>query len=264
MTHVIYGRRPVIELLRSGRGGGRTAERILISGLPEEAAHDRGLRDIIYLARAEGIPLQKVPEERLNALAGRGRHQGVVALIREGPRYTDLDEVLEVASEREEPPFLVVLDQVQDPRNLGAVLRTAEVAGVHGVVIPKHRAAGLTDAAIKTAAGAQEYVRVARVTNVAQTLKRLKGAGIWVFGTEAEADRTLWEADMTIPLALVFGNEERGLSDVVKRECDFIVSIPVRGRVGSLNVSVAAGIVIYEVVRQRCGGSPKSGRIGGK
>lgn len=251
MTHVIYGRRPVIEVLRSIRSGERTAEQILISGRNEDAAHDRALKDIIHLARALGIPLKKVPEERLNTLAGGGRHQGVVVLVREGPKYADVDEILEVAKERGEPPFLVVLNQVQDPRNLGAILRTAEVAGVHGVIIPKHRAVGLTDTVAKTAAGAEEHLKVARVTNIAQTLRRLKEAGMWVFGTEAGAGCTLWEADLTTPLVLVFGNEEKGLSDVVRKECDFVISIPVRGKVESLNVSVAAGIVIYEVIRQR-------------
>ncbi|HHY38520.1 MAG TPA: 23S rRNA (guanosine(2251)-2'-O)-methyltransferase RlmB [Clostridia bacterium] len=261
MTRVVYGRRPVIELLRSVKNGARTAEQaeqILISSRAEDAAHDRALKDIIYLARATGIPLKKVPEERLNTLAGGERHQGVVVLIREGPKYADVDEIVEVAKERGEPSFLVVLDQVQDPRNLGAVLRTAEVAGVHGVIIPKRRAAGLTDAVAKTAAGAEEHVKVARVTNIAQTLRRLKEKGLWVYGTEAGADRTFWEADLTTPLVLVLGNEEKGLSDVVKKECDFVISIPIRGKVESLNVSVAAGIVIYEVIRQRLWG-----RVGG-
>jgi 23S rRNA (guanosine2251-2'-O)-methyltransferase len=246
-VNTVYGKRPVTELLR----GNRTVERILLSESAEEGMHDRVLRNIIYLAKDKGIPIQSVPQARLDALTRGGCHQGVLALTREGPEYVDPEEIIELATERGEAPFLVILDQVQDPRNLGAVLRTAEVAGVHGVVIPKRRAAGLTGGVTKVAAGAEEHLKLSRVSNISQTIRRLKERGVWIVGSEAEQGHPFWELDFTIPVALVLGNEAKGISDVVKKECDFLVSIPVRGKVDSLNVSVAAGIVIYEVVRQR-------------
>jgi 23S rRNA (guanosine2251-2'-O)-methyltransferase len=240
---VIYGRNPVREALR----GGRTLHKVLVA----RGADPRLFRELRELARPAGIPVQVVERPLLDQLTGGGAaHQGVAATV------SVKDFVAVEALLTGENPLLVVLNAVQDPRNLGAILRTAEAAGVDGAVVPSRRAAPLTPAAAKTAAGAVEYLPVARVTNIALTLREFKQKGLWVVGADPEAPVSYWDADLGGPLALVIGGESAGLGRAVHAECDSLVRIPMSGRVGSLNASVAAALLIYEAVRQRrAGGS---------
>ncbi len=240
----IEGRQPVLEALRSGR----PLLRILLA-----RGERRGtLREIALLARARGVPVDELPAADLRRRARTGAPQGVIALAAP-PRYADVDDLLALARSRGEPPFLVVAAGVQDPRNLGALLRSAEAAGVHGVIVPKHRAAGLTPAAEKAAAGAAAFLPVAMVTNLAACLERLKERGIWVCGADPRGERLYYEADLRGPLAVVVGSEGRGIPRLVRERCDFLVRIPMRGRVASLNVAVAAAIILFEAQRQRQG-----------
>jgi 23S rRNA (guanosine2251-2'-O)-methyltransferase len=183
-------------------------------------------------------------------MAGTPHHQGVVARVA-GARYADIDQLLRVSVERGEPPFILALDNVQDPRNLGAVLRTAEVVGVHGVILPKHHAVGLTPAVAKAAAGALEWIPVARVSNLAQSLEGLKAERLWVIGSAVQGGEAPWATDLSGPLCLVFGGEGQGLRPIVARACDVLVTLPMHGRVESMSVSAAAAALCYEVLRQR-------------
>jgi 23S rRNA (guanosine2251-2'-O)-methyltransferase len=188
--------------------------------------------------------------DQLTAMAGSADHQGVVARVASA-EYVDLDALLAIPGERQETPFFLALDQVQDPRNLGALLRTAESFGVHGVVVPKHHAVGLTEAAARSAMGAVEYVPVAKETNMVTALERLKESGIWIYGASPSDGMAPWAVDLTGPLCLVLGGEGEGLRPLVARTCDVVMTIPMRGRLGSLNVSAAGAALCYEIARQR-------------
>lgn len=238
----IAGRNPVLEALRAGR----PIHRLFVA----RGAAEGSIRQIRALARERGVPVHEVDRSRLDALAGPVRHQGVVAVVA-GREYASLEEVLDRARAAGEDPLVLVLDGIEDPQNLGSLLRTCEGAGAHGVVIPERRAAGLTPAAVRVAAGAAEYVPVARVKNVRMALEELKTAGLWVCGATAEAPVVYHQAKLTGPLALVIGGENRGLSRVVQETCDYTVRIPMRGRLSSLNAAVAGAILLYEVRRQR-------------
>ena len=239
----LFGVNTVLEALKAGR----PVQRLMIA---EQRKQDQGVQTILRLARDSGIEVRMVPRDALNREVPDGRHQGVVALVA-AKKYAGLDDILRVPQERGEVPLFLVLDGVEDPRNLGAILRTAETAGVHGVVIPERRAAGLTDAAAKAAAGAVEYVPVVKVVNIVQTLEELKQNGIWVIGAEAGGEQIFWDADLARPLALVLGGEDRGVRRLVREKCDYLVSLPLKGAISSLNVSVATGILLYEALRQR-------------
>ncbi|MFQ5882963.1 MAG: 23S rRNA (guanosine(2251)-2'-O)-methyltransferase RlmB [Candidatus Methylomirabilales bacterium] len=208
------------------------------------------VRRILAFAREQGIPVKLLHRRALATLAGTMDHQGIVAQVAE-VHYVEVAELLTEAQVRGEPPFLLILDGVQDPGNLGALLRTAEASGVHGVVIPKDRSAGVGAAVAKAAAGAMEHMRLARVTNIPQVLAGLKRQGLWVYGADVGRGRSPQEVDLAIPLALVLGGEERGLRSLVRTSCDVLISLPMVGRVESLNVSVAGGILMYEILRQR-------------
>jgi len=238
----IAGRNPVLEALKSGRSINKI---LLLKG-----GTGRSFGDITKLAREMGIPLQEVDKQFLNTLAEGGNHQGVVAMAA-SKEYVDVEDILTVAEMKGEPPFIVLLDEIEDPHNLGSILRTANAAGVHGVVIPKRRAVGLTPAVSKASAGAVEYVPVARVTNLAQTIDFLKEKGCWVVGTDARATDLIWEKDLTGPIVLVMGSEGKGIGRLIREKCDFLVKLPMLGQISSLNVAVAAGLVMYEIVRQR-------------
>ena len=240
-SRVIYGINAVAEALRSR---GRSIQYVAIA----RERHDARVQQVIEAARAAGVTVSLLPREQLGKIAGSDLHQGVVA-VGGGRAYADLDELL--AKRRGEFAFLVVLDGVEDPHNLGAILRTADAAGADGVVIPERRAAGVTGTVAKASAGASEHITVARVTNIARTLDELKQRDVWTVGLDERADRSCFEADFRLNCALVLGAEGRGLHDLVRRKCDFLVSIPMLGSVPSLNVSVAAGVVMYELVRQR-------------
>ncbi len=239
----LVGRRAVREALRAGR----PISRVLIS----RTANIRGpLREIIAEAHSRGIPVQTVEVHRLEEVSRGVPHQGVAALGA-AEALVELDDLLDRARDRREPPFLIVLDGIEDPQNLGAVIRTAEAAGAHGVVVPRRRAAGLTPAVARAAAGATAYLPVAGVGNLVQALEQLKAAGVWVIGAAAEARDRYDEARLVPPVALVLGSEGRGLHRLVRERCDRVVRIPLYGRVESLNVSVAAALLLYEVARHR-------------
>lgn len=236
----VAGRQAVREALLSGR----PVNKILVARGVKMA----GVAEILRLAREKGVPVQQVERAWMDDLVGGVAHQGVVALA--APKeYASVEEILAAAGTEE--PFLILLYEVTDPRNLGAVLRTAEAAGVHGVIIPRHRSCALTPAVAKAAAGALEHVRVARVANLARTIDYLKERGVWVVGAESAAPCVYWDARLTGPIALVVGGEDRGLGKVVRAKCDQLVSLPMRGRLTSLNTSVAAALLAYEVLRQR-------------
>lgn len=245
MTQAIYGRHPVLEALRSGR----SVERLYVL---EDAEAKGIICEIKSRARRAGIPCVPVGKQALDRLAGTPHHQGVTAILA-SREYADPEEVLLKAFSQKEAPLLLVLYQIQDPRNLGSILRTAETAGVHGVFIPKHRGAGLTAGVSKASAGADAYVPVARIGNTAGFLSRLKESGVLVVGLDPLGKQEYTEPDLTGPVALVLGGEEKGLGRLVCNSCDILVRIPMRGRVSSLNVGVAAGIVLFEAVRQRGG-----------
>jgi 23S rRNA (guanosine2251-2'-O)-methyltransferase len=244
----VFGVQPVLEALRAGV---RPIERLTVA----EGAHESRLREILEIARYADIPVRRVPREELQRAAAGANHQGVVATIA-AARYTPADELLDALAARvgtDEPPLAVVLDGVEDPRNLGAVIRTVECVGAHGVFIPERRASGLTETVAKAAAGALEYVPVARVANIVRLIEELKERGVWTVGAAAEAETSYAEWDWTQPCALLLGGEGEGLRRLVRERCDVLVGIPLLGRIESLNVSVAAGVVLYEALRRRTG-----------
>jgi len=238
----VWGRNPVLALLRSGS---RRADEVAV------LAGARGpLSEVVALARRAGIKVSYRTRDQLTAMAGTGDHQGVVARVAAAD-YADLEDLLGVPAGRREVPFFLALDQVQDPRNFGALLRTADAFGVHGVVLPKHHAVGLTEAAARTAMGAVEFVGVARATNLVSALEKIKKSGIWVYGAATDGGLPPWSVDLKGPLCLVLGSEGEGLRPLVARACDVLVSVPMRGGVGSLNVAAAGAVLCYEVARQR-------------
>ncbi|MBR2928207.1 MAG: 23S rRNA (guanosine(2251)-2'-O)-methyltransferase RlmB [Oscillospiraceae bacterium] len=241
---VIEGRNAVTEALRAGIA----IDKIFIA----KGETDRTLGHIASTARAAGVVVVDADRRKLDNMSRTHSHQGVIALaaVRE---YATVDSMLAAAEKKGEKPLLVVCDELSDPHNLGAVIRTAECAGAHGVIIPKRRSAGLTAIVGKTSAGAVSYLPVARVANLSATLKELKDKGVWVFGTAAEGTTSLYEADLKGAAAIVIGNEGEGMSRLVRENCDFLVSIPMKGHISSLNASAAAAILLYEAVRQRLG-----------
>lgn len=243
--HIVYGLNAVLEAVRAGK---RSIDAITIL----ESARPERIKLLLELARQKRIPVHRVPKLDVG---GDARHQGVIARIA-AARYADPDELLEVLERRIgsiDPPLAVGLDGIEDPRNLGSILRTAECAGVHGVFVPERRATGLTDVVAKVAAGALEYVPVARVTNLVRLIEQLKARNIWVVGAAGDAKQLHTEWDWKLPSAIMLGNEGHGLHRLVRETCDTLVRIPVLGNLDSLNVSVAAGVLLYEARRQRSG-----------
>lgn len=244
--NMVYGVNAVIEALRAGK---RQVEAITIL---QSARPDR-LKAVLDLAREKGVPVQRVPRLDLDRSLGEARHQGVVARIA-AANYADADDLLDTLAAKigtPDPPLALGLDGLEDPRNMGSILRTAECAGVHGVFIAERRAVGLTGVVAKVAAGALEYVPVARVTNLVRLIEQLKERNIWVVGAAGDAKQTYTEWDWTLPAAVFLGNEGHGLHRLVREHCDTLVRIPVVGKLDSLNVSVAAGVLLYEARRQR-------------
>ena len=239
---LIEGRNAVIEALRAGTA----MDKVYIA----RGETDATLGHIASTARGKGIVVVEADRRKLDGMSRTKSHQGVIALaaVRE---YADVADILAAAREKGEPPLVVVCDELSDPHNLGAVIRTAEAAGAHGVIIPKRRSAGLTAIVAKTSAGAVSHLPVARVPNLTALLKELKEEGLWVFGTDAQGATPLYQADLKGPAAIVIGSEGDGMSRLVREECDFLLSIPMRGKVNSLNASAAAAVVLYEAVRQR-------------
>lgn len=240
-SEFLVGKNSVMEALRAGRD----INKIWIN---ERA---RGsMQPVLRLAKRQNVFVQAVPKQKLDQLAGGTNHQSVVASVA-AHRYAEMDELFHRAEEKGERPFFVILDEIEDPHNLGAILRTADAAGVHGVIIPKRRSAGLTSVVSKASAGAVEYVPVVRVTNIARTMDELKNQGLWFAGADAAGDQDFRDADFDMPIGLVIGNEGKGISRLVKEKCDFLVRLPMAGRVSSLNASVAAALLMYEVHRKR-------------
>ena len=241
---IIEGRNAVIEALRAGT----TIDKIFI----QKGETDKTLGHIASTARAAGVVVVDADKRKLDFMSRTHAHQGVIALtsVRE---YVSVEDILNIAHEKGENPLIVVCDEISDPHNLGAIIRTAECAGAHGVVIPKRRSAGLTSIVAKTSAGAVSYVPVARVPNIPALLEQLQKEGVWVFGTAAEGTSDLYSADLKGPAAIVIGSEGDGMTRLVREKCDFLVSIPMKGKISSLNASAAAAILLYEAVRQRLG-----------
>lgn len=242
---VIEGRNAVIEALRAGE----TIDKIFL----QKGDTDKTLGHIASTARAKGIVVVDADKRKLDGMSRTHSHQGVIALAA-AREYATVADILKAASDRNEKPLLVVCDEISDPHNLGAIIRTAECAGAHGVIIPKRRSAGLTAVVAKTSAGAVAHMPVARVANIASTLKELKDNGIWVFGTDAAGTTGLYDADLRGPAAIVIGSEGFGMTRLVTENCDFLVSVPLKGKVNSLNASAAAAVLLYEAVRQRFNG----------
>jgi 23S rRNA (guanosine2251-2'-O)-methyltransferase len=249
---VVAGRHPVLEAVRSGR----TIHKLMYSDTAQ------GIGPVLAEARAAGIVTQQVDKRKLDQVATGVRHQGIVALAAERD-YADLEDLFRAAEASGEPPLFVILDEIEDPHNLGSIMRTVDCAGAHGVIIPKRRSAGLTATVAKTSAGAIEHVPVARVTNLSQTFDDLKERGVWIAGADASADRDVYSTDMKLPLAIVIGNEGKGLGRLVRERCDFLVKLPMFGQINSLNASVAASLLLYETIRQRRGiGSTAASGLG--
>jgi 23S rRNA (guanosine2251-2'-O)-methyltransferase len=245
---VVYGRNPVLALLRGPER--RTDEVAVLAGASGP------LTEVVALARRAGVKVSFRTRDQLTAIAGSPRHQGVVARVAAAP-YADVEKLLGIPKERGEPAFFLAVDQIQDPRNLGAILRSADAFGVHGVIVPKHHQVGLTGAVARTAMGALGTVPVARETNLVASLEKLKKSGIWIYGGSIEGGVPPWNADLSGAICLVMGSEGQGLRPLVARTCDAIVTIPIAGRVGSLNVAAAAAVLCYEASRQRRARTPK-------
>ena len=244
---LIEGRNAVIEALRAGTA----IDKIYIA----RGETDATLGHIASTARGQGVVVVQADRRKLDGMSRTKSHQGVVA-IAAVRGYASVDDILSAAREKGEPPLVVVCDELSDPHNLGAVIRTAECAGAHGVIIPKRRSAGLTAIVAKTSAGAVSYLPVARVPNLTALLKDLKEKGLWVFGAAAGGTTSLYDADLKGPAAIVIGSEGDGMGRLVREQCDLLVSIPMRGKLDSLNASAAAAVILYEAVRQRGGARP--------
>ncbi len=241
---LLEGRNAVMEAFKAGR----TIDKVFLA----EGAADHGLRRLASLAREAGAVVTAVDRRKLDQMSPTGAHQGIVAMAA-AHDYSTLDDMLALAARRGEAPLLVLCDELSDPHNLGAIIRSAECAGAHGVVIPKRRSVALTAVVAKAAAGALEYMPVARVTNLSAAIETLQKKGLWVFGTAAEGATPLYEADLRGPAAIVIGAEGDGMSRLVAERCDYKVSIPLRGQISSLNASAAAAVLLYEALRQRLG-----------
>ncbi|MBQ4382749.1 MAG: 23S rRNA (guanosine(2251)-2'-O)-methyltransferase RlmB [Oscillospiraceae bacterium] len=239
---LVEGRNAVTEALKAGR----PLDKLFVA----KGETDASLARIAAQAKAAGIPVVSIDRRKLDLMSTTGAHQGVIAAAA-AKEYCSLEDILRVARDRGEDPFILVCDDITDPQNLGAMIRTAEAAGIHGVVIPKRHSAGVTATVEKTSAGATEYMAVARVPNIAAALDELKENGVWIYGTAAEGSSELWQTDLRGPIAIVIGSEGDGMSRLVSEKCDFRVSIPMYGKISSLNASCSAAVVIYEALRRR-------------
>lgn len=238
---IICGRNPVLEAVRSGR----EIDRLLVA----HGVSGGSITAIIAKCKAKGILIKEISPQKLDYYCGGANHQGVAVMVA-SQEYSTPEEILDLAKERNEKPFIIICDEIEDPHNLGAIIRSAEACGVHGIIIPKRRSASLNATVAKSASGALEYMKVARVTNIANTIDFLKENGVWVFGSDMDGD-DYTKTDFDIPCALVIGNEGNGIGTLTAKKCDGIISLPMCGKINSLNASVAAGVLMYEVVRKR-------------
>ena len=240
-SNIIEGRNAVIEAFRSGK----TVDKVLIL----EGCQDGPINTIVREAKKHNVLIKYVKKDRLDKVSETGKHQGVIAYVA-AYKYAEVEDILDNARKKGEPPFVIILDGIEDPHNLGAIIRTANQAGAHGVIIPKRRAVGLTSTVARTSAGAINYTPVAKVTNIANTIEELKKEGMWFVCADMDGE-VMYNLDLKGPIGLVIGNEGEGVSRLVKEKCDFIAQIPMKGDIDSLNASVAMGILSYEIVRQR-------------
>lgn len=237
----IIGKNPVLEALRSERD----VNKILIA----EGSQKGQMQQVIGLAKDRNVLVQFVPKKKIDQLV-EGNHQGVIAQVA-AYQYSEMDDLFQLAEERNEAPFFILLDEIEDPHNLGSIMRTADAVGAHGVIIPKRRAVGLTATVAKASTGAIEYIPVVRVTNMARTIDELKERGVWIAGTDAAGKEDFRASDFTMPLGLVIGSEGKGIGRLIRDKCDFLIRLPMKGHVTSLNASVAAALLMYEVYRKR-------------
>ena len=238
----IEGRNSVLELLESGKD----VNKIFVTRGEKHGS----INKILGIAKERKIIVVEKDKKQMDEMAQEENYQGVIAIVPPF-EYVEISDILEVAKERNEDPFVIVLDGIEDPHNLGSIIRTAETAGVHGVIIPKRRAVSVNSTVNKASAGAVEHMKIARVTNISDAIEELKQAGLWVCGTAVDTNKYYYNQDLTGPLAIVIGNEGKGIGEKVKKNCDFLVKIPMKGKVQSLNASVSTGIVVYEAVKQR-------------
>ena len=239
--NIICGRNPVLEAVRSGR----EIDRLLVA----HGASGGSITAIIAKCKAKGILIKEISPQKLDYYCSGANHQGVAVMFA-SQEYSSVDEILNYAKEKNQKPFIIICDEIEDPHNLGAIIRTAEACGVHGIIIPKRRSASLNATVAKSASGALEYMRVARVTNIPNTIDELKNQGIWVFGSDMEGE-DYQNVDYDIPCAIVIGNEGNGIGTLTAKKCDRIISLPMCGKINSLNASVAAGVLMYQVVQKR-------------
>lgn len=237
----VFGRNPVLELLKSEK----SVNKVVVT----KGNHKGVMKEIIGIAQNKKIPLQQVDKINIDKMIPGENHQGVVASVATAD-YVEWEDILNKAREKNEDPLIIILDGIEDPHNLGAILRTCDAIGAHGVIIPKRRTVSLTEGVAKSSVGAIEYVPVARVSNITQTIEKLKKEGVWVVGADMDG-QVLYKQDLNMPLALVIGSEGKGVSRLVKEHCDFLVSLPMLGNINSLNASVATGVIMYEILRQR-------------
>lgn len=238
----IEGRNSVLELLESGKD----INKIFVTRGEKHGS----INKILGVAKERKIIVVEKDKRQMDEMAQEENYQGVIAIVPPF-EYVEISDILKTAEEREEDPFILILDGIEDPHNLGSIIRTAETAGVHGIIIPKRRAVSVNSTVNKTSAGAVEHMNIARVTNISDAIEELKQAGLWICGTDVETDKYYYNQDLTGPLGIVIGNEGKGIGDKVKKNCDFLVKIPMKGKVKSLNAAVSTGIVLYEAVKQR-------------
>lgn len=238
----VEGRNSVLELLESGKD----INKIFVA----KGEKHGSINKIIAIAKEKRIIIVEKERRQMEQIAQTSNYQGVIAIV-PPYEYCEIEDILEEARNRNEEPFILILDGIEDPHNLGSIIRTAETAGVHGIIIPKRRAASVNSTVNKTSAGAVEHMKIARVTNISDSIERLKKEGLWVCGTDINTNKYYYNQDLTGPLAIVIGNEGNGISEKVRKNCDFLVKIPMKGKVTSLNASVSTGIIVYEAVKQR-------------
>ena len=241
MEDKVFGRNPVLEAIKSGR----TIDKILV----KKGKYEGSIVPIIKKAKSQGIIVQETDRQKLDDICEGQNHQGIVAYV-SAYEYASVKDIIDTARSKEEPPLVIICDKITDPHNLGAILRTANCVGAHGVIIPKRNSVGLNSTAVKTAAGAAEYIKVARVTNLSQTIDELKKEGLWICAADMDGDE-MYKSNLKGALGIVVGSEGEGISRLVRENCDFVVSIPMKGEINSLNASVAASVLMYEALRQR-------------
>ena len=238
----VEGRNSVLELLESGKD----INKIFVA----KGEKHGSINKIIAMAKDRNIIIVEKDKRKMDEMAQNQNYQGVIAIVPPF-EYCEIEDILEEAKQKNEDPFVLILDGIEDPHNLGSIIRTAETAGVHGIIIPKRRAASVNSTVNKVSAGAVEHMKIARVTNISDSIQKLKDAGLWICGTHINTEKYYYNQDLTGPLGIVIGNEGSGMSDKVKKNCDFLVKIPMKGKITSLNASVSTGIIVYEAVKQR-------------